>query len=128
MSRMNIQWQSYLGQYLCPVCGLPGYFDERAFDDEGGCIAEGICPCCFFEPGYNDDPGASADAKPTVLETVLCCRERWIADGMPWRRGTREERMAIGVYSEERASDDAPDNWAPQEQLEHLLRIAPELS
>jgi hypothetical protein len=124
---MNFEWRPLGGQYLCPACGLPEYFDSRAFDEFGGSIAQGICPCCFFEPGFNDDPSASGDAAATVLESILRHRERWVAEGMPWRRGTIDERRAIGVYDPRRISDDAPKGWCPKEQLEKLLRLAPDL-
>ena len=127
MTRMNIHWRRIEAQYLCPVCGFAGYFDEQAFDEGGGSVGNGICPCCFFEPGFDDDPGACAEARPTVRETIVTCRERWVADGMPWRRGTRQQRIAIGVYDSSRCSDDAPPGWSPTQQLARLLRLAPDL-
>ena len=125
---MNFEWRRLDGQFLCPVCGLPGYFDEDAFDAFGGVIAMGICPCCLFEPGFDDDPAASGTAGLTVLDTVRSYRQGWIADGMPWRRGTRAHRIAIGVYDERRVWDEMPEAWSPTRQLERLLRLAPDLS
>lgn len=127
MSRMDFEWRPLGDRYLCPVCGLPDYFDVHAFDNRGGCIAEGICPCCFFEPGFDDDPNASANAQPTVRESIRWCRQQWISHGMPWRRGTVEERIALGVYDPARTSDNQPEDWCPQRQLERLLSLAPDL-
>lgn len=124
---MDFEWRRLDGLFRCPACGLPGYFQKDAFDEFGGVIAMGICPCCFFEPGFDDDPAASADAEPTVLASVRSYRRRWMANGMPWRRGTRKERIAIGVYDERRTSDDAPEGWCPKTQLEALFRLAPDL-
>jgi hypothetical protein len=124
---MNFEWRRLEGAFRCPVCGLPGYFGEDSFDELGGVIATGICPCCFFEPGFDDNPAASGTPEPTVLGSILACRRGWIEDGMPWRRGTRDERIATGVYDERRTSDDAPKDWSPTKQLETLFRLAPDL-
>lgn len=96
---------------LCPSCGLPGYFSAAAWDDHGrGVIGNGICPCCFYEPGFDDDPSASADAQPTVRASVLHYRKKWIARGMPWR-GNDDYRLT------------KPANWNPAEQLATLERV-----
>ena len=42
--------------FLCPVCGWPGTFSGDSYDPRlGGLIGTGICACCHFEPGYDDD-------------------------------------------------------------------------
>ena len=49
----------YESAFLCPVCGYDGTFKGNHYaDNEGGCIATGICSCCFFEPGFDDNPAA----------------------------------------------------------------------
>jgi hypothetical protein len=101
------------GNYLCPACGLPGYFDGRQFqDDIGGVIGTGICPCCLYEPGFDDDPRASADARETIIESILFYRARWIDTGMPW-------------YSD---IVPAPAHWSATSQLEQLFVLAPFLA
>lgn len=101
------------GEYLCPACGLPGYFDGQHFDDAiGGVIGTGICPCCFYEPGFDDDPMASADARPTLIWSVLSYRADWHANGSPWR-GTNVP---------------PPDGWSAETQLALLFETAPFLA
>jgi hypothetical protein len=98
------------GDYLCPVCGLAGYFAGQHFDDDiGGVIGTGICPCCFYEPGFDDDPLASGEAKDTIHASILSYRANWIASGMPWH-GTNQH---------------PPDGWCARVQLEQLFRPAP---
>jgi hypothetical protein len=100
--------------YLCPVCGWPGYFRGDHFDDEeGGCIATGICPCCLYEPGFDDQPLASKDAKPTIGESITFYRQEWLDAGLPWRGGDVTT---------------APDGWSAKKQLSRLFRIAPFLA
>ncbi len=96
---------------LCPSCGLPGYFTTQSWDTHGrGVIAYGICPCCFYEPGFDDDPAASADAQPTVRASVLHYREKWIARGMPWC-GNDDYWLT------------KPADWNPADQLAALQRV-----
>jgi hypothetical protein len=100
---------------LCPSCGLPGYFTAQSWDADGkGVIGTGICPCCFYEPGFDDDPGASAEAQPTVRASILHYRAKWIASGMPWR-GNDDNWLT------------KPANWNPAAQLEALYDAEPGL-
>lgn len=99
------------GGFLCPVCGQAGTFDEHCFDERGGVIGSAICPCCFYEPGFDDDPMASAKAKATPIESIKAYRAEWIADGKPWRS----------------ASLSAPEDWDALTQLQSLLKLAPDL-
>jgi hypothetical protein len=97
--------------YLCPACGYGGTFQGNHYDDdEGGCIATGICACCFFEPGFSDNQAASANAESNILASVRAHRVRWIAAGSPWRGGN--------VRS-------PPAAWIAEEQLAALFRAAP---
>ena len=99
------------GQVLCPVCGWPGYFRGSSYDERGGLIATGICPSCLFEPGFDDDPGASREAEQTVPASILKYRADWVADGTPWRG-----RSGVGI----------PANWDARIQLGQLIDVAPE--
>jgi hypothetical protein len=100
---------------LCPACGLPGYFTAEAWDADGkGVIGTGICPCCFYEPGFDDDPAASAEAQPTVRASILHYRAKWIAMGMPWR-GNDDYWLT------------KPAHWNPTAQLDALYDAEPEL-
>lgn len=58
----------------CPACG---WFEAGINQGPG---SFGICPSCFFQPGFDDDPGASA-----LADTPTAWRAWWIVDGMPWR-------------------------------------------
>jgi hypothetical protein len=103
--------QDRTGRFLCPVCGHAGTFDGHCFDERGGVIGSGICPCCFYEPGFDDDPMASAKAKSTPIESIKAYRTEWIADGKPWRS----------------PNVSAPESWDASRQLKALLNIAPGL-
>jgi hypothetical protein len=101
---------------LCPSCGLPGYFTADSWDERGrGVIGTGICPCCFYELGFDDDPAASGDAKQTVQASILHYRARWIATGMPWR-GNDDYWLT------------KPADWDPVGQLDALYVAEPGLN
>jgi hypothetical protein len=104
--------QDKTGRFLCPVCGHAGTFDGHCFDERGGVIGSGICPCCFYEPGFDDDPMASAKAKAMPLESIKHYRAEWIGEGMPWR----------SVHAPR------PASWNGPRQLADLVRIAPALA
>jgi hypothetical protein len=98
---------------LCPSCGFRSYFTDQSCDEAGrGVVGTGICPRCLYEPGFDDDPAASADAQPTVLESVRHYRAKWIAMGMPWR-GKDD------YWLTKRAE------WDPAAQLAALFEIEP---
>ena len=96
------------GGFLCPVCGCSGDFDGAAFDEAGGVIGCGICRCCLYEPGFDDDPAASAEAKQTVYQSVNAYRDTWRGAGSPWR----------GMI------DRLPRGWDAERQLAHLFTVA----
>jgi hypothetical protein len=100
------------GQILCPCCGLAGQFSYPPYDARGGSLGCGICACCMWEPGFDDDPGASAGAKPTIKASLVGYRTLWIEQGHPWRAET---------FS-------APHGWSPTDQCAALLRLAPHLA
>lgn len=87
MSRFNIRDSS--GRWICPCCGFPGYSHAPAYSkDDRGLIGTAICPCCLWEPGYDDDPAASAGADPNTA--ISAHRGGWAAtcqwQGKPDRR------------------------------------------
>jgi hypothetical protein len=96
------------GRFLCPVCGHAGAFDGHCFDERGGVIGSGICPFCIYEPGFDDDPMASANAKVTPIESIKAYRADWIAHGKPWRS----------------QNVPAPEGWDALHHLKALLNIA----
>lgn len=96
------------GRYLCPACGFPGYFDGTSYDEHDGLAGTGICPCCYWEPGFSDCPGASG-APPTILESLRRHRRGWSSLGPAWS-GLPEE---------------IPPGWDGRAQLEHLFQLAP---
>jgi hypothetical protein len=104
--RFNIRTPE--GDVLCPACGFPGYFQGLSYDDEGGLPGTGICPCCFWEPGFDDVPSASADAEETILDSLRRYRRRWWASPV-WRGDGK--LMPVG--------------WDGKAQLERLLAVAP---
>jgi hypothetical protein len=100
------------GNLLCPCCGMTDQFSTTIYDARGGMIGSGICGACFWEPGFDDDPTASAEAAPTIIESLLNYRAKWIAEARPWRGTARLQ----------------PAQWNPAENLNHLLARAPHLS
>src|SRR5579884_306734 len=98
-------------RYLCPVCGYDGTFQGNHYDDdEGGCIGTGIRSSCLFEPGFDDDPSASAEASDSIGASVKSYRAAWLAAGAPWRGGS---------------SKSPPADWKAEAQLRHLFQTAP---
>jgi hypothetical protein len=81
-------------RYQCPVCGYPDLAEPPRSIRSGGGSYE-ICPSCGFEFGVTDDDEGF---------TYEQWRERWVAEGMPWR-GARA----------------APSGWDPSEQLASLV-------
>jgi hypothetical protein len=106
--RFNV-FDSQSARYLCPACGWPETFTGHSYQVRGGLIGSGICCCCYFEPGFDDDPRASDEAQETVVASILGYRETWVAQGMPWRCDIHER----------------PDGWSPTEQLDRLLKLLP---
>ncbi len=106
--RFNIR--DAAGRLLCPACGFPDFASHAAYDERGGIIGRTICPCCLWEPGFDDDMRASADALGTIIASLLAYRMRW---GGPceWR-GREGER---------------PADWDGQQQLDRLRELAPHL-
>lgn len=96
------------GDYLCPACGFPGYFNGTSYDERGGNAGTGICPCCHWEPGFDDDPAVSRNAKPTILGSLQAYRSGW--SGSPAWSGR---------------PDEIPEGWDGAAQLTHLFEIAP---
>lgn len=96
------------GQYLCPSCGFPGYFEGRSYDEHGGVIGTGICPCCGWEPGFDDDPAASG-APATILESLRHYRRGHSSFGPAWAG----------------RSEDIPAGWDGRAQIQHLFEVAP---
>ena len=96
------------GGYLCPSCGFPGYFEGPSYDERGGIIASGICPCCGWEPGFDDDPAASG-APDTILESLRQYRQGWMSRLPAWSG----KMMVI------------PFDWDGRAQLARLFEIAP---
>lgn len=99
------------GQILCPCCGDIGSFHGVSFGARGGIIGTGICKCCLFEPGFDDDPDASGTTARSTGIAVARYHEAWRADTMPWR-GTPDRQ---------------PRGWSAQAQLDHLRKTAPYL-
>ena len=58
------------GSWCCPACGSPE-LGQAPYSENGAASFE-MCSC-GFEFGFDDDPGASAQALPSVVENL----ERW---------------------------------------------------
>lgn len=95
-------------QLLCPTCGFPDYASAPAYAETGGIIGSAICPCCLWEPGFDDDRSASKHAHDTILDSIRAYRKKW--DG-----------AALWVGKPE----NMPKNWNRRLQLNQLFRLAP---
>jgi hypothetical protein len=100
------------GNLLCPCCGMTDQFETMAYGVCGGIIGSGICGACFWEPGFDDDPMASANAEPTIIASLLAYRAHWTASGRPWRGTARPQ----------------PVGWDAAKNLEFLFMRAPHLA
>ena len=71
-------------------------------------ISTGICQCCLWQPGFDDDPAASG-APDTILEALRIHRHEWSLRLPAW-----SGKMMI-----------APLDWDRRAQLERLFQFAP---
>ena len=104
-SQFNIRDEA--GNLLCPCCGFAGFSRAPAYDATGGVIGRAICPCCLWEPGFDDDAAASTHAASTILESLKA-----------YRRGHNFRQFKGRL-------DERPVNWDGDRQLEALFRLAP---
>ncbi|WP_380783525.1 hypothetical protein [Sphingomonas sp. R86520] len=101
MIQFNIRDEQ--GMLLCPACGYPGFSFNPAYFEHGGERIV-ICPCCMWEPGYDDDDASSAT---DVLNALRGYRKGWHGSAL-WA-----------------SPNDPPPNWDGQRQLLHLFKVAP---
>lgn len=73
------------GDWLCPACGFPGYFGGESFGEHGPLIGTGICPCCQYEPGFDDSAAASGCAQDVPIDAIRAYSAAWFDGGMVWR-------------------------------------------
>lgn len=98
------------GSLLCPACGYPGYTCDPAYDENGGMIGTTICPCCLWEPGFDDNQHACASAKDTVIDSLRAHRAKWSALSAWQGRNIQK-----------------PQDWDGRQQLARLFDLAPNL-
>ncbi|HEV7306462.1 hypothetical protein [Ensifer sp.] len=98
------------GRLLCPACGYPDYACVPAYDTRGGLIGSAICPCCLWEPGFDDDPATSAKAEDGIVASLQTYRAAW-GSALGWRGRMTEK----------------PPGWDGERQLAHLFELAPGL-
>lgn len=94
------------GRLLCPACGWPGYSYAPAYTAVGGMIGMAICPCCLWEPGYDDETAASAAASATILDSIRAYRASW----------NRQWQGQVTLR---------PQAWEVRTQLANLFTLAP---
>ncbi|GGE81919.1 hypothetical protein GCM10011404_13190 [Sphingomonas prati] len=101
MTQFNIRDEQ--GLLLCPACGYPDFSYAPTYFDRGG-ERMVICPCCLWEPGYDD---ADAHTAADVLTALRNYRTGW-SGSASWI-----------------SPNDPPCNWDGQRQLSHLFEVAP---
>lgn len=107
-TRFNVQDGD--GHMLCPVCGFAGFAYGPAYDEGGGLAGVAICPCCLWEPGFNDSPLASHHAQSSILGSVRAYRQ-----------------MHFSPPAWHGKADRKPLDWDGERQLSALFVHAPYL-
>ncbi len=104
MLQFNIRDEA--GRFVCQACGFAGWFKHETYGERRWLAGRGICCCCLWEPGYDDQLAF------TVEDVLICLRRyraKWIADGFPWQSHYVPK----------------PRDWNPGEQLRRLGELAP---
>lgn len=66
------------GHYLCPVCGFPNFLRNPTYDEKQGLIGTTICPCCLFEPGFDDEACLNHHHTSKILSSIRIYRNNWL--------------------------------------------------
>ncbi|MEL1250493.1 hypothetical protein [Aurantiacibacter gilvus] len=98
----SLNIQSKTGDWLCPSCGFPGYFRGLSFVEGGPLIGTGICPCCTYEPGFDDVAAASGTPHSEPIDALRAYSKEWFAGGMRWWGNLAP----------------IPGDWSPEKQAE----------
>ena len=98
------------GSLLYPVCGFPGFSLSPAYSESGGLVGTTICPCCLWEPGFDDCQAASSQAKSSILASVLAYRKKWA--------GTKQWQGQRNLI---------PEGFDGSKQVAELLKLARDL-
>jgi len=89
-----------MSKHYCPACGFP--LDEPAWvdPDAPGGGSQKICQSCDIQFGYEDAAGGDPARRRQLWREW---RERWVADGCPWR-----------------GASPPPDDYDPKRQLRRV--------
>jgi hypothetical protein len=90
-------YRSEFGLWACPICGSVELTEQPYYSDSSPSFA--MCSC-GFEFGFDDDPGASAEADPSVTANWSKWRARFLRKLQPHPQALAQvvERLrAIGV-------------------------------
>lgn len=89
---------------ICLVCGYDN-LDKAPYDKDGHGSDE-ICPCCGFQPNYDDDGyWYGYDSIVAIIHKIW--RLNWIRSGYLWF-----------------PTEEKPANWDPIKQLQNLSEIS----
>ena len=92
-------YRSESGSWACPVCGSVELAEQPYYSDGSASFA--MCSC-GFEFGFDDDPGASAEADPSVAANWIKWRTRFLRKLQPHPQALAQvaDRLrAIGVVA-----------------------------
>ena len=92
-------YRSEIGAWACPVCGSFELAEQPYYSDGSASFA--MCSC-GFEFGFDDDPGASAEAAASVTANWSKWRARFLRKLQPHPQALAQvtERLrAIGVVA-----------------------------
>jgi len=90
-------YRSESGDWACPICGSVELTEQPYYNDGSASFA--MCSC-GFEFGYDDDPGASAEADRSVTANWVKWRARFLRKIQPHPQAfaqVAERLRAIGV-------------------------------
>ena len=85
--------------YLCPVCGYPGLYEQPWVDDSP---SDEICPSCGTHFGYDD---VAADAAGRQVKDAQL-RDAWRLNGCPWFSSSRQKPPGWNADGQLAAVDD----------------------
>jgi hypothetical protein len=106
--------------YTCPVCALPGLSAKPyavwpppvglelcpPYSAVLGSPSLEICPRCLFQPGFDDDPGATHDFMPFEAYRAIWEAEGRIWRGFGWRPAPGDISPAVFEFREVEAQSD----------------------
>ena len=94
------EWRPAGATHVCPACGYDHLWEDPAAYGTGSLE---ICPCCLFQPGFDNNAAASGG-----VTSPAEYRADWIAEGSAWKSDLIPP----------------PDSWDPIAQVSRVIASA----